>query len=181
MPRLALAGFSGLWLDRFGFGPAADDLESGLAEATRATAVVSANGRWVFFAFPSLTSSVRAALGAEHAEKARRLILAPIDQRWDEGFLYLHGTGRHTHRLCGPAGRLVLTNPLDVERHVELRGRLATVAGEGRLTLSGEGWQEAHDTTSDSRALRHELVLGPRQSQAIRFAFVQSPGAGPRS
>lgn len=179
VPRLALAGFSGLWLDRLGYGDRAQEMESRIAEATGAPAVVSDDGRRVFFAFPDLARSVATDLGPDRAATARRLLFAPFDQRWDEGFSYLHGTGRHTTRACGPNGRLVLTNPLDVERQVELRSRFSAVAGEGRLEVSGEGWQEAVDVSTDSRAIRHPLVFGPRQTQTLRFRFTQVPGPRP--
>jgi hypothetical protein len=179
VPRLALVGFSGIWLDRFGYGDRADETEAGLAEATGVAPVSSADGRRAFFAFPDLGGKLVRELGAERAQRARLLLLSPFEQRWEGGFNYLHGTGRHTTRSCGPRGRLVLENPLPQARRVELRTRFATLVGEGTLEVKGAGWSETMVIDRDSRALRRELAMAPLGTETVDFAYVQGSGQKP--
>ena len=82
--RLALAGFSGIWLDRSAF-PQPDEarLEDGLAEATSAPPELSTGKRYVFFPIEAVRRRLEAELGrnAYAAAQADALGRGPAGDR----------------------------------------------------------------------------------------------------
>ena len=75
---LAVAGFSGIYLDRLGFADGGKEVEAQLARSLRAAPIVSANGRLVFFSLLGLTKELRERYGRETWELKRKEILPPM-------------------------------------------------------------------------------------------------------
>jgi phosphoglycerol transferase len=74
--RLALAGFSGIWLDRRAFPqPEAVRLEDGLAEAVSARPELSTGKRYCFFSIEALRNRREVELGPEAYAAARAEVL----------------------------------------------------------------------------------------------------------
>jgi phosphoglycerol transferase len=74
--RLALAGFSGIWLDRSAFSPPdVARLEDGLAEAAAYRPELSTGGRYAFFSIEAVRRRREAALGPKAYAAAREEVL----------------------------------------------------------------------------------------------------------
>jgi len=77
--RLALAGFSGIWVDRRSFLRADEArLAEGLSEAVGARPEVSRGGRYCFFPLDAVRRRIEATLGPQAYAAARAEALAPF-------------------------------------------------------------------------------------------------------
>jgi len=166
---LALAGFSGVWIDRHGYlgdkRPRHEALESALAAAAGSTVVSSVPGRYAFITIDSYRRRLESELGPDSAGHARRAVLA------DAPVLTLEGgcTGESQAadgwwRSCGPSSRLVLRNPRYGGLEVTIAARLRTAGVAGRrLGLRSMAFQDEVALGPVPVAYRRVVQLASRQ------------------
>lgn len=110
LETLAWAGFSGLYLDRFGIPDHGEQMERDLRELLGAMPIVSPNDRLVFFDLRPYAQTLAAATPAtEHAAR-REAALHPILAVWQAGFSDQEGTATDYWRWCGATGQMQIVN-----------------------------------------------------------------------
>ena len=154
---LALAGFSGLFIDRWGYTgarrPPFATLEAAIAAVVGASPVTSARGRYSFFTLESYRQRLEAELGPESAARQRAEVLADMPiARWSSGC----GEERHTDtgwwRACGPSAVLELRNWRPGAIRIGLHARLRAGAGPAAVVITGPGWEDRVELgTADAR------------------------------
>jgi phosphoglycerol transferase len=170
---LALAGFGGVWIDRYGYPHPETSPEVGLAEATRSTPLVREDGRIVFLSLANVRRDLEARLGREALAGAReRVLTVPLVPRWGAGFYDEEGDGTRYWRWCAARGRLVVKNTLGRPRRVSLRAvvRAATAEG-GVLQVRSARFQDDLALATDGVPFRQDLVLAPGEKLGIDLEF----------
>jgi phosphoglycerol transferase len=176
--RIVIAGFSGIWIDRFGYPDEARELEERLRRIAGGPLRSSAGGRYAFVGLEKLREALRARASASALDALRARVLSPIVLRV-ESCRTEERSGGQRWRWCDGAARLVIENPAELERRVRLAGRLITASPEGRsLDVVGEGFSETVLVTSRTTPYERELVLRPNQRLTIDLAL-RDVGAGP--
>ena len=174
--RVALSGFAGVWVDRWGYGDAAAQpwpaLEVALASATGATPLVSSGGRYSFFRTDALQRRLTGELDAEALRSARASALAgeAVLPRWRQGCSDEQGDIRAPSRVCGASGWAVLKNDTPVEQRLVLSARLRALR-PGRLRLRlGDALDEL-ELDGAARPYRRELAIAPGRRVRLEIAF----------
>jgi phosphoglycerol transferase len=125
LDNLVLAGFRGLYLDRFGFADRGAQLEAQLQPLLGAPTLVSPNQRLVFFDLRPYQQQLKSKLGPaawEHAEKT----VMPAHPSWEGGFYGSESDGSNHWRWSSKTGLLALNNLTSSPKTVTLRLALAT-------------------------------------------------------
>jgi phosphoglycerol transferase len=119
---LALAGFGGLYLDRHGYtAEESRDLEGQLTGLLGRPAVVSGDGRRVLFDMTAYAVRLREQTSPAAWEQARCDALAIPCALYQDGFYPIRGADhQRAWHYCRRHGRLMLLNPSDRPRQVEL-------------------------------------------------------------
>ena len=172
--RVALAGFDGIWIDRWGYPETSPlpwrTLESQLAETTGALPLASAGGRYSFVSLIAWRERLGHELGPEALAEAQRDAVesTALQLRWREGCSDEHGDIREPSRVCGPSGWAVLKNDGTRERRLLLEARFRALR-PGTLRLHGDGFADELPLAGETRAYRREIgVAGGRR---LRLAF----------
>lgn len=118
---LALAGFSGVYIDRNGYD---DDslaaLESQLRDALQIAPVVSENGRLIFYNLTDYNSRLRQKYSDSELQAKQELTLHPLMLDWKGGFFDLESSLEKNWRWCSNEGELHIQNTLERPRRVTL-------------------------------------------------------------
>jgi len=111
LTSLVLAGFKGLYLDRFGYADRGRALENDLKEILHQQPLVSQNQRLVFFDLSEYERSLRSRLGIIEWQLRREEELIPLAvyPAW-QGFGPLEGTPQENWRWCSGKGKLEIRN-----------------------------------------------------------------------
>jgi hypothetical protein len=146
---VAAAGFSGILLDRYGFGAARIEPERAIAAAADADPWVSPNRRLVFFDLRGLATT----LADSEKRGLRQAVLEPLRLEWGAGFYPEERDATGHWRWMQRPARLEIVNPSAGERVAIFH---ATVIGSppGRLRVvwpGGEAEEFAAGATIDRR------------------------------
>jgi len=161
--RVARAGFSAIWIDRFGYSDRARSLVERLGEAAGSPPFESEDGRLVLVSIVGLRRQLESTLGSEALARAREEALrVPLVPRWGEGCDdEVESGGRFAHS-CDSRARLFLKNTLDVERRVTLHAGLRATEAL-RLGISARAFEDTVELTRQETSYERALVLLPRQ------------------
>jgi len=117
---LAVAGFSGIYVDRYGYEDHASALETELSNVLQTTPSISANGRLVFFNLVDFGRRLRQTNSSSEWERERELSFQPVLLEWRGGFSELESRPDKTWRWCSSEGQLHLRNTSQLPRTVRL-------------------------------------------------------------
>jgi phosphoglycerol transferase len=176
LPLLAIAGFSGVWLDRNGYssgpGPRFDAIENELAQVSGETPLVSLRGRYSFVSIELYRRRIERELGPERLELRRLELLsdAPV-LRWRKGCSDEKPAGNGS-RTCGRATSFVLNNPAWTDLEVTLAGEIRPAAGRGVLRFSAPGFEDEVDLARGLAPYRRVLVLKGAQRLRVNLEYV---------
>jgi phosphoglycerol transferase len=173
---LALAGFSGVYIDRAGFDDRGAATEVGLVREVGAPAIISPDHRFAFYDLRPFATALRDRLGPEGWAEARSASLDAVTPTWLGGFLgRVDGPADSPVRVCGPRGRLRLDNPSDRPRTVELSMDLRRVsAGSQPVRID---WPDGPEVYPPDGPVRRSLAVPPG---GLTLLFSTS-AAGPKA
>jgi hypothetical protein len=192
---LALAGFSGVWIDRFGYypeGPAPPDgrrigagpnPETAIARVAGEAPERSLDGRYVFVSLESVHHRLLSDLGPGGYENARQGVFGPIlVPRFFEGFGEQEGDVTELRRWCGTRGRLVLKNRLDREREVLVTAQLRSPTPRPQpVEVESSQFRDGLVATQRGSSYRRTAFLPARQRLQIHFSCPDRPATGPEA
>jgi hypothetical protein len=163
--RAALAGFSGVVVDRAGYGAGAGRVVAGISRIAGVAPATSPDGRLVFVDLRRLAAELRARLGARAFADAGNAVLHPprVLPIAGNGLGPLDVASANSRWMAGRT-RLTLDNPLARARRVTLSLQ-ATAAGPGVLLASAPDGRTAHTAVSPTPApLKLTFTLAPGRS-----------------
>ena len=163
---LALAGFSGVYVDRAGYADGGAAVEAGLAEAGGARPIEGAGGRLAFFDLTPYAAALRRDLGPDRWAAEFESALRPMVVTWRGGFYGREEGAGVTWHWSGGSGEIRIANPSGRPRRVELSMGLATAEQRpARVWVEGPG--VATEWPADS-SQRLELTVPP-DGATLRF------------
>jgi hypothetical protein len=144
---LALAGFSGIWIDRWGYSgeprPPYDVLERELTSLAGQQLLVSRGGRYSFVNLEPYRRQLEAALDRDRIEHLRRQALSDMPAwRWREGCSEERRTELGWSRSCSPSATLSVWNWRPGAVRFTLRARLRAATAPLVLTVSGPAFED---------------------------------------
>jgi phosphoglycerol transferase len=178
---LAVAGFSGVWLDRYGYGGdyrrRYDLVERELASAAGQPLLASNGGRYSFVSLDQYRLQLEAELGSELLRRQRAQILRDLPLlRWREGCSEERAAANEWWRSCGAAAWFVLRNPRAGELQVTLSGRFRSAARPaGSLRVAGEGFKD--EIPLGPQPFDYKRVLVLRGSQRLKVTLAHAGGS----
>lgn len=188
---LALAGFSGVWIDRFGYepppvgrlGPATvrPSPEAAVVRFAGQPPEMSSDGRYVFVGLETVRRRLVSELGPEgFAREAEKALRAPLVPRFREGFGEEDGDGARVWRAGGPRGRIVIMNPVNREREVLLTAQLLPLGGGPEaIEVSSPQFTDTVTAVPGGTAYRRNAFLPARRRLQIHFSCPERPSSGP--
>lgn len=164
---LALGGFGGIYLDRFGFADNGAKIEGELSSLLAAPPLISPNDRLVFFDLSAYRQTLAAKFSEAELAARREAALHPILAVWQGGFSEQEGTADDYWRWCGPEGTMKIVNRTPREQQMHLEMTLAADHG-GQLAMESEFFNER--LTIDRWGQRYEKsITVPPGEHAVRF------------
>ena len=172
LQSIALAGFKGIYIDRFGYTDRAKKLESDLSCLLQENPLVSANQRLVFFDLTSYAHDLRASWGDTEWEVQKKQVMAPLAiwPVWKKGFYQWEGTLEDDWRWCASKGQLDIYNFSPNPKRVSLEMGLSCIGSQHcRLHIKCDGFDETLPLAGQSNSpFQKELVL-PHGRSSISF------------
>ena len=135
---LAFAGFSGIYVDRYGYEDDGAALESELSRVLQTKPLVSPNGRLLFFNLVDYGRSLREKYPDSEWAAKKELSFHPLLVDWKGGFSGFESRPDKTWRWCSNEGELLIKNTSQLPRTVKLEMAFATGYPElDDFTISG--------------------------------------------
>jgi hypothetical protein len=142
---ITLAGFNGIYVDRFGYPDSAAQLEAELTGLLGTTPLVSKNARLAFFNLALYQHKLQEKYTAQELEGKRKEALSPLVAKWENGCYEQEGTPGDEWRWCGPTSQLTLDNQAEHVRRATIEMAFAT-ASDSNLRIESPLFAE-HVTT----------------------------------
>ncbi len=176
---LALAGFSGVYIDRAGFDDRGVAVEAGLAREAGAPPIESDDHRLAFYDLRPFATALSDRLGPEGWAEARSACLDVVTASWLGGFLgRVDGPDGSSSHICGQRGRLRLDVPSDRPRRVEVSMDLRGASGRSRPVRID--WPDGPEVYAPDVPVRRSLVIPPA-GLTLNFATSAAGAADPKS
>ncbi len=122
---LSLTGFSGIYIDRFGYADNGTDIVAKFSTLLGETSLESNDRRLVFFSLEEYNKKI---IHSHSEEKLNQLQLLahPLFLSWQGGFSTLEGNSEFNWRWCSAQGELEINNSSAKERKVTITMGLQT-------------------------------------------------------
>ncbi len=159
--QLVAAGFSGIWLDRYGYADNGAQMAGELQSAIGAPPLTSDNGRFMFFDLRRVAARLRAQYPVGVRAGLRAALLNPLEISWAAGF---YGPENDGSRWALSSARATVTNRANVPRRAVIYANVQTLAHHS-----------AHLTVTAPRGVTKTFVIGP-QPHVIKLTFTAPPG-----
>lgn len=122
--QLSIAGFAGIYVDRWGYKNPEQDVEEQLRNILRISPIVSRNSRLAFYPMTMYNAELRKRYNQGDLDKQR--IVIPFIIHWGGDFSVQESNSESIWRWCGRKGVLSIKNELDRKRTVTIKTVLAT-------------------------------------------------------
>jgi len=176
---LALAGFRGIYLDRYGYADMGADMEAKLTRLLDIKPITSANQRLAFFNMAKYIGRPQKNYSAAELQARRDAVLHPLLLQWKGGFSDMEGTPEYaTWRWCSSKGELSILNLR--ERKVLIEMFLATGHKEfSSLKIDSPWFSETMNINAAAQFFSKAVSIPPGR-HVIRFVSdarrVNAPG-----
>jgi len=172
--RLTLAGFSGIWIDRRGYGPrdlSSEALEKALVETSRSPLWTSSTGRYAFLVLNDLRRRLEAGFDPERYREARAEALRELlHLLWREGCSDERMDTAEPSRWCTSSAWGILKNDSPQDQRFVLSGRLRA-ARPGRATIAGPGFRDDMEVADAPVPYTREISIPAARRLRIELSF----------
>jgi phosphoglycerol transferase len=180
---LAVAGFSGVYVDRAGYDDRGAAIDRDLARETGARPIESDDHRLAFYNLRPFATALRDRLGAERWAAARAATLDAVTATWLGGFLGRDdGPDGSVGRVCASRGRLRLDNPSGRARRVEVSMDLRSAAdAPRRVRIEWPDGAAEYPAGPAAVPVRRSLVVPPGGLTVLLSVQGIGPSVDPKS
>ncbi len=177
---LSLAGYSGIYLDRFGYTDRGEALEQKLTHLLNVQPISSANNRLAFFNLTEYNLSTNAQYLSTAGVAKREMLINPLLMTWQGGFSGLEGNADFNWRWCSSEGELRIYNTSKRERTVTLEMYFATGYEKlANLQLESSMFSTKLNINAKDTFFSKTVVIPPGR-QVIKFSCnadrINAPG-----
>ena len=176
LANLSAAGFSGLWIDRFGYAPGTSP-EREIAVELGSRPLLRSDGRIAFYNLSAYRERLRTSSMLGNATGKH------VEVTFLQGFYGEERNGSHIRRWCSQHDLMLIHNGLPQSRTVKLMMTLQTNGAKEILTISSMGRSETIKIAGQ-KAYTRTLELPARGSASVFFDCKGGPinaPADPRS
>ncbi|MGA2742539.1 MAG: hypothetical protein ABSG65_34510 [Bryobacteraceae bacterium] len=169
LETVAVAGFSGIYIDRNGYADRGAVIGAGLS-AYGLARIESLNARFWLYDIQPYAARMQARLTPENRARLREAVLHPLVLRWLPQCSALEGDAQQNWHWCGSQGGLLLENSSARAERITIHGTvMAATGGACSLHVVGSGWVETIPLNGAyQQTLSHSLVV-PTGTSFIRF------------
>lgn len=159
---LSLAGFNGIYIDRWGYADNAVTLESDFSKLLSIKPMVSNNGRLSFFDLTNYTQKLKRHYTQEQWTIKSENVLHPVLLSWQDGFSTIEGTLGNNWRWCSEKGQLRIMNASSKENHIKIKMMFATGYQEkSTLTINSDLFNDKLSINNNGTEYARELIVPP--------------------
>jgi phosphoglycerol transferase len=138
---IALVGFEGIYIDRFGYADNAAKLESDLAALLKVEPLVSKDQRQSFFNLSAYRGTLSEKYSPEELAIKQKEVLYPFQAVWARGCTGTENKPGEEYRWCGSSGELVINNFAPYTRRLTVEMYLDS-ATEGNMRIESPFFNE---------------------------------------
>jgi phosphoglycerol transferase len=164
---LAWSGFSGIYIDRFGFADSAASIESELRQRLGARPLRSPNERLLFFDLTGYRNQIMASVAEKERVERQQAALYPVMALWQSGFQDQEGSVSDNWRWCGAEGEMKIINPTGRPQQVKLEMFLSADNG-GELSMESAFFNERFRLDRWGKLYEKTFVVPPGR-HPVRF------------
>jgi phosphoglycerol transferase len=168
---LAWSGFSGVYVDRFGYNDNGAKLEGELGRLLGGTPVVSPDQRLTFFDLRPYQQRLLASVSESEQAVRRETAIHPPTAIWQKGFSDFEGTADDNWRWGGAEARAVFVNRTGKDQPVNLEMTLAVDNG-GTLEMTSPFFSERLTLDKAGKKFAKGFTLPPGE----HFVYFKSDG-----
>jgi phosphoglycerol transferase len=164
MNTVVLAGFTGLYVDRFAYADDAAELGGELSRLLALAPLTSDDARLAFYDLRPYAQRLRAAIGDAQWRKRADAALFPlrVAVTWSKGYSAAESDGQLTWHWSDRTGVMFITNSTPEMRRVRLHMRVQPGhAGEHAFRVSGDLITRTFDADERGAILDEVLVVAP--------------------
>ena len=170
LERLALTGFDGVLIDRFGYPDSV--LEQRISDQVGASATVGGEDRWSFLSLATLRAKILQNLSAEERAKREDAALHPVGIAWLGGFSVEEQSQTGRWRWCGRQGIIRFVNESNTDQQITIEATLQQYSGEpGSLIIERETVKQAVSLSALPVAYHDRFSVRAHSVTSIHFDF----------
>jgi phosphoglycerol transferase len=177
--NLAMAGFSGIYVDSYGYNDSGRSIIGNLSAALGVQPIVSKNNRLYFLDMTPYNEKLRANYSQEEWSLIVDRASHPVTGSWKGGFYKQEDSWDRTGRWCASSGELWINNPWNSDRNVTIEMTLSTgYADLANLDIGGPMVADRLEINNTPVKLSLTFTLKPGTSE-ISFNCDAKPVAVP--
>ena len=184
VPAVAAAGFSAIYVDRYGYADSGRSLEHSLHTYLGSPLVVSPDGRYALYNLRPYARALQRRFGSGAMAAARTDTLRPIRLDMGKGFYGPETNGRDTWQWSATSTvDIELTNPAGAPRLVVFSVKVA-MPGSGALDIRYPDGTSSHFPAAATVSVRHALRIPVGTSDVVvstNAPPISGIGADPRT
>lgn len=164
LEELSFAGFSGIYLDSYGYSDMGINMEANLSKILNTQPIVSDNKRLLFFNMLNYNKTLKNNFTDEQWISKKDEVLYPLFLTWSGGFSSLEGTEANNWRWCSSNGELIIDNPSANTKIIDLQMLFKT------------GYSNYSNLIINSTLLQNKIRINSMGSSFIKNIMIP-PGA----
>ena len=167
LESLAKAGFSGIYVDRFGYEDQGRKIEAELAQRLGSASLVSRNQRLSFFNLATFRQRLQDRYTAADWRAEQDKVLHPPLMLWEKGFYGLETGQNESWRWSKASATAKLINPSAQPKEMVFAASFAALAA-GNLEIQSALWQETVRLSTTPTPYSKTIAVPPGE-HLIRF------------
>lgn len=166
---LAVTGFSGIYLDRYGYADMGRDLEKKLSALLNTKPIVSTNNKLVFFNMMRYSENLKEKYTDIEWASKQEIALHPLSWLWEGGFSGLEGKPEDNWRWCSSEGILHIVNTSQQERKFGFEMTFSTGYEEfSNLLIDSPLFSESLKINNKAKSFSKKITI-PHGEHYIKF------------
>lgn len=165
---LVWTGFSGVYVDRFGYTDNGAKIENELSGVLNASPIISPNERQVFFDLTAYQQKLKEQYQQDQWAARREAALQPVIAVWQTGFSDPETGQDKSWRWCAAEGKMKLINRTSRDRQVKL-DMVVSADNGGNVMVKSRFFNERINVDWKGRPFSKTFTLPPGES-AISFS-----------
>jgi hypothetical protein len=171
---LVISGFSGVWVDRFGYtSPELEKLEAALRTELGPAVATSESGRYTLFSLGEKLTRWTQETSTEERVKAKNLLVNPVELVYKNGFFTqeIEAATGVPFRWSNQTSTAYAYNTSKRILKMELRGLIRSNPG-GTVSIQANGIEEQFKITNGMSPISFEFDIKPQSKLKLEFQFI---------
>lgn len=159
---ISIAGFSGVYVDRFGYEDNGASIENELNSILKEKPLEDRNRRLMLFDLRNYTKELKKQYTEEAWADEKEQILHPVLFNWTRGFFSLEGNAENNWRWCSKNGQLIINNMSLEEKQIKIQ--MGFVSGHpevSTMTIRSDSFNDIFSVNNIETKYKKELAIPP--------------------